>query len=237
MFAICSFMTTPSPDAAASALPPLPLPPRPFGLRRIRQWLGQLADIGVGLAESVTDLSMYRRKNPTPNGRVEVDFARRLVVRAMRWIEALRVRLAAEAKAARGMKDPRSSDYDAPEELLPHLRPRPQRWEPIYAPQPDDGIGDRPTAEVVAQICADLGTAAEITRSPRAAAQIAEIAATARALLDGPDEAWKPLSVVRPPTPTASEATIAVLPLGVSPPPSANPLPQAGEGHQAPDSG
>jgi hypothetical protein len=107
MFAICSLMTTSSPDAAAFALPPLP--PRPFGLRRIRAWLGQLADIGVGLAESVTDLSIYRRKNPTPNGRAEVDFARRLVVRAMRWVEALRVRLAAEAKAARGMKDPRSS--------------------------------------------------------------------------------------------------------------------------------
>jgi hypothetical protein len=235
MFFICSFMTTPSPDAAASTLPPLP--PRPFGLRRIRAWLGQLADIGVGLAESVTDLSIYRRKNPTPNGRVEVDFARRLVVRAMRWVEALRVRLAAEAKAARGMKDPRSSDYDAPEELLPHLRPRPQRWEPIYAPQPDDGIGDRPTAEVVAQICADLGTAAEITKSPRAAAQIAEIAAAARALLDGPDEAWKPLSVVRPPAPPASEATIAVSPIAVLPPPSANPFPHAGESHQAPDSG
>jgi hypothetical protein len=218
MFAICSLMTTPSPDAAAFALPPLP--PRPFGLRRIRAWLGQLADIGVGLAESVTDLSIYRRKNPTPNGRAEVDFARRLVVRAMRWVEALRVRLAAEAKAARGMKDPRSSDYDAPEELLPHLRPRPQRWEPIYAPQPDDGIGDRPTAEVVAQICADLGTAAIMLQSPRAAAQIAEIAAAARALLAGPDEAWTPLPVVAPPAPVAGEAEVAVLPTAAPPLPA-----------------
>jgi hypothetical protein len=141
-------MTTPSPDAAASALPPLRLPPRPFGLRRIRAWLGQLADIGVRLAETVTDLSIQRRKNPTPNGRFEVDLARRLVVRAMRWAEALRLRLKGEAKAARGVKEPRGSDYDAPEEpLFPRRR---VVLEPIYAPQPDDGIGDRPTVEVIA---------------------------------------------------------------------------------------
>jgi hypothetical protein len=188
-------MTTPHPDDAASALPPLRLPPRPFGLRRIRQWLWQLGEIGVRVMESVTALSVHRRKNPVPNGRFEVDLARRLVVRAMRWVEALRVRLAAEAKAARGPKERRVSDFDPPEPLLPG-RPRPKRWEPAYKAEADDGIGNRPTVEVVAQICADLDTAATILRMPRAAGQIAEIAAAARALLGGPEEAWTPLPVV-----------------------------------------
>ncbi len=216
MFAICSVMTTPPLDDAASALPPLRLPPRPFGLRRIRQWLWQLGEIGVRVMEGVTALSIHRRKNPVPNGRFEVDLARRLVVRAMRWVEALRLRLAAEAKAARGPKERRVSDFDPPEDLLPHRRPKPKRWEPAYRAEADDGIGNRPAAEVVAQICADLGTAAKILNMPRAAAQIAEIAAAARALLGGPEEAWTPLSVVvRSSDLPAGEAEVAVSPVAL----------------------
>jgi hypothetical protein len=218
-------MTVPSPDDAASALPPLRLPPRPFGLRRIRQWLWQLGEVGVRVLESVTALSVHRRKNPVPKGRFEVDLARRLVVRAMRWVEALRVRLAAEAKAARGPKARRDSDFDAPEALLPGGRKR-QRWEPAYKAEADDGIGDRPAAEVVAQICADLGVAAEITRSPRAAAQIAEIAAAARALLGGPEEAWTPLPVVVRSSDLAAgevEMEVAVAPVAMPPSPSLAP--------------
>ncbi len=228
-------MTIPSPDAAAFALQPPPLPPRPFGLRRIRGWLGQLADIGVQLADGVRILSVSRRINPTPTGRFEVDLARRLVARAMRWAEALRLRLNAEAKAARGAQEPRDSDYDPPEDLL--NRRRRDVWEPAFAAEPDEGIGDRPAAEVIAQICADLGTAAMMTRAPRAAARIAEIGAAARALLGGPDEAWTPLPAVQSPAPEAGEPGFAVVPTAVSPPPSPNPLPRAGEGYQAPDSG
>jgi hypothetical protein len=221
-------MTTPSPDAATFALPPLRLPPRPFGLRQIRAWLWQLGEIGVRVVESVTALSVHRRKNPAPNGRFEVDLARRLVVRAMRWVEALRIRLAAEAKAARGPKERRVSDYDAPEALLPG-RPRPKRWEPAYKAEADDGIGNRPAAEVVAQICADLGTASTILRMPRAAAQIAEIAAAARALLGGPEEAWTPMPVVvrSSDLPAGTvEAEVAVAPAAV--PPLSAPAPGSG---------
>jgi hypothetical protein len=210
-------------DEFASALPPLRLPPRPFGLRRIRQWLWQLGEIGVRVVESVTALSVHRRKNPVPNGRFEVDLARRLVVRAMRWVEALRVRLAAEAKAARGPKERRVSDFDPPEDLLPHRRPRPKRWEPAYKAEADDGIGNRPAAEVVAQICADLSHAATILRMPRAAAQIAEIAAAARALLGGPEETWTPLPVVVRSSDLPAgevEVAVAVAPVAVPPLPA-----------------
>jgi hypothetical protein len=138
----------------------------------------------------------------------------------MRWVEALRVRLAAEAKAARGPKARRDSDFDAPEALLPGGRKR-QRWEPAYKAEADDGIGDRPAAEVVAQICADLSNAATILRMPRAAAQIAEIAAAARALLGGPEEAWTPLSVVvRSSDLPAGEMEVAVAPVAVPPSPA-----------------
>jgi hypothetical protein len=215
-------MTTPSPNAAAFA--PLPLPPRPFGLRRIRQWLGQLGEISARVMEGVTVLSNYRRRNPTSDGCVEVDLAHRLVVRAMRWIEALRARLAAEAQAARGMREPRYRDYDPPHKPVVRHR-RPKVWKPTYAVQPDHGIGDRPAAEVVAQICADLGTAAKITHSPRSAARIAEIAAAARALLGGPDEAWTPMMpAVLPsasPAPLlAGGAVVAFVPTIVPPQPA-----------------
>jgi hypothetical protein len=231
MFLICSCMTTPSPDAAAFVPPPLP--PRPFGLRRIRQWLGQLSDISARVMGGVTVLSMYRRRNPTPDGRVEVDLAHRLVVRAMRWVEALRARLAAEAQAARGMRERRYRDYVPPEEPIIRRR-RLMAWTPTYAVQPDHGIGDRSAAEVVAQICADLSTAAKITHSPMAAAQIAEIAAAAKALLGGPEEAWTPLPVTPPLAPEPGEAAVAVLPTAVSPisPPAPSPSPSP-----APDSG
>jgi len=157
--------------------------------RRVRRWLGQLDDIGATLAMDMRDSASWRQAN----GRVEaagidLELGWELVRRAMRWIRALQLRLAAEAKAARAGLDPAERLDDAEDwgtdRLVSRLRaadlPRPIR---PRQPCPDDCIDGKPMAEVVEQICADLDALATLLGKAEAGRQIEVIAATARARL------------------------------------------------------
>jgi hypothetical protein len=200
----------------------------------VGRWLGQLADIGVAVLERMTYIAGHRRSEgvaafavPEPGtGRVDLNLVWSLVARAMRWTSALRARLAAEAKAAKAALPARSRSSDRPDgddgadwnENLLSLR----RAAPGQKPEPEseDCILDKPTAEVVGQICADLDAAAMLMRGRLWAGQIAAIAAAARALLGGPDEAWTPLPVAGMPDRVADEAEVVPRQVAATPAPA-----------------
>jgi hypothetical protein len=157
--------------------------------RRVSRWLGQLDEIGAALAMDMRDIAPWRRTN----GRLEaagidLELGWELVRRAMRWIAALQLRLAAEARAARVGMEPAERRDEAPEwdgdRLVRRLRaadlPRPIRPRQVRL---DDCIDGRPMAEVVEQICADLDALATVLGKAEAGRQIEVIAAAARALL------------------------------------------------------
>jgi hypothetical protein len=217
-------MTAAHLDAAASV--PRARSSRPAGTatdaagvrRRLKRWLGQLADMGVQLAIRVRDCRANRRAQdgaagtPAPMaagpGRIDLTLARDLVARALRWTGALCDRLAAEVAAAKAalklenrarepaerLDDWTERDDDASwiDSTLRRMRP------PAEAPAPDPCIDGLPTGEVVEQICIDLGIVAVLFRSAALGEQIAAVAAEAHALLGGAGQPW-----TAPPIPPA----------------------------------
>jgi hypothetical protein len=178
---------------------PLPLPsfsiekakvdPDARARRRVRRWLRLLDDIGAALATDMRDIAPWLRMN----GRVEaagidLELGWELVRRAMRWISALQLRLAAETRAARVGLDPAerlddAEDWDI-DRLVRRLRavdlPRPIRRRDERT---DDCIDGKPAAEVVEQVCADLAALATLLGKTEAGRQIEAIAAAARSWL------------------------------------------------------
>jgi len=198
------------PDIAASALQPRPSGPTgperkaARGRLRLRRWLDELADIGRGVVQLIRARVVERREYPAASWITDLDLVGNLVARAMRWSRALRIRLAAEAEAAKAAmklanrwREPaeRLNDwYDGEDEVdwLDRSLRRMRNPPPAEAGAPDDCIDGLPTAEVVGQICTDLGIAAALFRSAAMGQQIAAIAAGAHALLDGAGEPWTP---------------------------------------------
>jgi hypothetical protein len=217
MFAICSGMSTALLDTAAleaeAALPGTDC----ATLDHMRRWLVRLARIAGTLGDRMNRTAASRRADPTAARSVDLDMGWALVTRAIRWTVALQVRFLAECKAAakivlaarfgataKAASKTRESRQDA-------AAPAPVRRKPgagaaAGAMPPDRCIAGKSLAEVVAQICADLGVAATLLEGRPEAAEIAAIAAAARAFLGGPDETWtaRPLPraslpAVRPP--------------------------------------
>jgi hypothetical protein len=160
-----------------------------------------MASMGAKLMERIGRLDASRRGFPDAPRTVDLTMVGALVARAMRWARALQARLAAERKARaalrrqkRGSKRAEPMDGRLAElaAMLRDIRRELAELEPpAEKPEPDDCIDGKETAEVVGQICADLGVAATLMRSARFARRIEAIAAKAQALLGGPDEAWK----------------------------------------------
>jgi len=162
--------------------------------RQLGRWLGRLADIGVALVVLMGGIAAQRPAHGAAETvRVDLDLAWSLVARAMRWTRALRARLAAEAVAAKAAMDPDERLLDRPERLhdgsVWNENRTAHRAAPAGRPEPDDCIDGKPVAEVVGQICADLGAAATLLGDAEAARHIAAIAAAARALLVSPEGA------------------------------------------------
>jgi hypothetical protein len=195
--------------------------------KRVTRWLGQLADIGVRLAGRISRVAASREENPDVTITVDLRLGWSLVARAMRWTRALRARLAAEDKAAKPPGTERRANlYDAAVELFG--RRLPEDREPAEKTEDDDCIEGKPAVEVVAQIFADLGTAATMLHSPSSTRKIAAIADAARALLGEPDEAWTPLPVVITRAPASHEQPARLsngLRLVLAPVPCAVPVP------------
>ncbi len=168
---------------------------------RVSRWLGEMVGIGARLMERVGRLDASRRAHPETPRTVDLTVVGALVARAMRWTRALQARFAAERKARAALRRQkhgrkRAEPPDAEVAELSRLfreirRELTEAPAPAEKPAPDDCIDGKETAEVVGQICADLGVAATLMRSARFARRIEAIAAKAQALLGGPDEAWK----------------------------------------------
>jgi hypothetical protein len=231
MFAICSLMTAAHKDATASD--PQAEPPRPAGqdgadararlrvVRRVGRWLGRLGDVAVGMVDRMRSVVAYRREDPTMKRTIDLDLGWGLLARAMRWTRALRVRLKAEAEAAKAALKLVNAWRERPEQLNDwderggddldwvdntFRRLRLRRLAAAEMPAeagaeagaPDDCIDGLPTGEVVEQICNDLGIAAVLLRSDLLGQQIAAVAAEAHALLGGAGPPW-----TAPPIPPA----------------------------------
>jgi hypothetical protein len=207
--------------------------------RRLGRLLRRLADVGFTIIQQMSQTVVERRSRGARigtamqggPGRTDLNLVWDLLARATRWTQALRARLKAEAAAARARMEPKESLFDTPdwhENLLPACRTRAPRQ------VPDDCIDGKPVAEVVAQICADLGLAAVLMDSREAAEQIAKIAEKARALVDAPDEAWTPLPVDPSPYHTAAQPEPATITHAAPVPPT--PVPPA-PAPPAPDTG
>ena len=198
------------------------------GRSRLRRWLGEMADIGANLMENIGRIAAFRRTNPAIPPGVDLGVVGALVARAMRWSRALQARFAAEKKA-RAAQEPATRDRLQPatrdsrqagpldgalagiEGMLRGIRRELEpAAAPVEKPEPDDCIDGKATAEVVGQICADLGIAATLMRGARAARQIEAIAAKARALLGGPEEPWT-APPIPPPRDSASDEHMASL--------------------------
>ncbi len=149
----------------------------------------QLGDIGAALAGHMRDIAPWRRTDGrTEAAGIDLELGWELLRRAMRWITALQIRLAAETKAARVGMDPEerlddAEDWDI-DRLVRRLRaadlPRPIKPREDC---PDDCIAGKPMAEVVEQICADLSALATMLGKTEAGREIEAIVAAARALL------------------------------------------------------
>jgi cell division septation protein DedD len=179
-------------DRPSVLLPPFLAGRDPAAENRARSRLGRLLRRLIGLAMGLTEQMGHAALRQQRGGepiRFDLLGALNLVARAVRWTQALRERLAAESKAARATMEraERLLDPPEPEERFDYTR-RPKA-EP---PPPDDCIAGKTTAEVVAQICADLDAAAALIGDGRTPARIAAIAKAARALLGGADAAAAP---------------------------------------------
>jgi hypothetical protein len=224
-------------DAAASA--PQTRPSRPAGSaateaarvrRRLGRWLEQLAGLAVGVLERMSAVVARRRRQGAVRGtamgpgvgRVDLNLPFDLLARAMRWSRALGVRLKAEAEAAKAAMKLQNQWRERPEPAerledsdddfgwIDRTLRRVRNGPPAAALAPDDCIDGKPTAEVVGQICVDLGVAASMLCCYAALEQIVAIAEAGRALLAGPDEAWTPL-----PAPGTSDVPVGdVAPVG-----------------------
>jgi hypothetical protein len=206
MFAICSVMSSapPAPDASAQPAPA----PQPAGHAGLPWWLKQLAVIAATLARRMGGLDAHHEANPTVPAIIDLDLACHLVGRAMRWMTALVARIVAERKAASAaaVQADRLTGRDASgKPACPSAR----EAAPGARAERERGISGKPAAEVIGQICADLTAAATLLQSPALVRQIAEIAAAARALLDGPRAAWRPLPMIRRGRHAASDAAAA----------------------------
>jgi hypothetical protein len=223
-------MSDPHPGNAAPN-PPLRLPltfgkrgvdPAARVRRRVGSWVRELAEVGATVGSWMLEIARSRHaNNRLEDNPIDLDLGLSLLQRATRWIAALRARLAAENEAARIGVNPFERLFDRPDRAVDcTLRPQTtERPEPVEARDDgrDDCIEGMPTADVVAQICADLETAAGMLNMPRTRRQIAEIAAAARKLLgvarpalspvcgtsDGPECGPPPVSLraIAPPAP------------------------------------
>jgi hypothetical protein len=208
------------PDNAASA--PRAPRSRPRGVseagvrRRLKRWLGQLADIGTQLARRVRDGIAHQRAQGAASGTstvggIDLTLAHDLVARALRWSGALCVRLAAETAAAKAAsklenrwREPpeRLNDWDERDDDVSWIgsmirrahKARLAGASAAEAPAPEgriDGcIDGLATGEVVEQICIDLGIVAVLFRHAVLGRRIEAVAAEAHALLGGAGRPW-----------------------------------------------
>jgi hypothetical protein len=211
----------------AAPTPPL-RPPFPAGKpaldaaararRRVGRWLRYLGEIGAVLTTSLRDVARRRFEaddgdaGDSAAGGIDLGLGRALIHRALRWIAALQDRFTAEAKAAMDPPERLSSPPDRQiDALAAELRamegPKPVRYPP---PRRDDCIDGKLTAEVVAQICADLDAAAAMLAEDEARRRIAVIAAAARAMLGEPEAALLPPPVFPGGVPGEKPAVLAV---------------------------
>jgi hypothetical protein len=188
---------------------------------RVSRWLREMVGIGAKLVERIGRLDASRRAYPDTPRTVDLAVVGALVARAMRWTRALQARFAAERRARaaalrqkRGHERAKPPDGELAElarlfrEIRSEILGAPA---PAEKPAPDDCIDGKETAEVVGQICADLGVAATLMRGARFARRIEAIAAKAQALLGGPDEAWKAPPIPKPQDDPTDEHTASLL--------------------------
>jgi hypothetical protein len=155
----------------------------------------------------------------------DVERAWDLLGRTIRWARVLLMRISAELEAettvlkamiaAEQATDPTAAVSAAPEASEPAAaRPRRAR-----APDPDRGIKRKTVAEIVEQICADMGAAATLLGETEAAREVAAIAAAMRALLNGAGDGVS--AAVSPPGPgpgvSAAGSGPAMLPAAAGP--------------------
>jgi hypothetical protein len=189
----------PSPSVAP------PGPAEAGGVRaRIGLWLRALTDVGERMGRAIG--VMGRREDDAHCVEQSIlERALSLVMEAMHWTDALRLRLLREARAARAAR-PRPEAPPSAEQHGPPMDPgtramarAARRWDPAQLrklgrsmerqhpnPAPDACILGIPTAAVMARICADLHAAATLIDDQESARRIMEIAEAARALLSGP---------------------------------------------------
>ncbi len=220
MFSICSFTSSAQPDPDASAPPETP---PATGHAWLPRWVMQLTEIAATLGQRLRRLGEYRAASPTVvPATVDAELGWHLVGRAMRWITALVMRIAAERKAALAatVATERQTGRDAPADPAPRSPRQPAAGARLGRETCIDG---KPAAEVIGQICADLTEAAVLLQSPSMARRIAEIAAAARALLGGPGAAWTPLPLIRRGCRVAASTVAAAMAdlMGAASPPAA----------------
>lgn len=246
-------MSQPHPSREIPAwLPPSVLlqksKPKPDPAARVRRavggWLGQLADIGFGLDMAFRELARLRHE--TGRGErvpIDINLGWVLVSRAICWIKALQLRLAAETRAAKRAAEASArpsggpvSAFDAmlqeflkldkqmragqkPKRARKPREIRPNPWDREWGPPAN--IDGKSMAEVTAQILADLYAAERLLIDPIARRQIEAIAAEARALLGESGVALLPLPRVigRPQAAAASPPADGVAPAAPAPVP------------------
>jgi hypothetical protein len=225
-------MSASKPDIAASDLSSEPSSPEGgTGGKLLGQWLRALLQVGLVL---VLDMRFITDPRSQQGESGETDrlcarhcLAWELVARARRWTRALQARLAAEARAEMTGMSPETERlnraarlFDRPEWYKSSTR-RPRAEDATSRPgargRADDCIAGMPVAEVVGQICADLSTAATLLVKSKALGIIVRIAEAARAMLGGPDAAWKarPIGPVTDGAPSAAIQPVAAMGLRV----------------------
>ena len=189
---------------------------------RVQEWITRLGRISGALVREMSGLGDRDARRPD-GGQIDLARAWALMARATGFLRALQARVVAELMAKLAAMHPEQKRPDRPEPPADGPTGRPTR-EPTPSTERrkplDHFIAGKPLAEVVAQICADLGEAAVLFGKTETAREIATIAAAVRELLGGPAEGWTPEPVARPAASPAQAAEPAA-PQGAARPPRA----------------
>ena len=135
----------------------------------MRSWLTRLNEINRAMLIGMSGFAFRTKPDePAPVPSAETAQAMGLVMRAYRWIAALKARLAAEAAlfprtpVQRVRIEPAETLTEKPAGTLPGRRRRRRDKEMLGPPLPEDDIAGKSLAEVIEHICIDLCEAAHL---------------------------------------------------------------------------
>jgi hypothetical protein len=163
--------------------------------RPLMRLIGRIGAVGSVLMETVQRIRRRRAGGDAADDappRHDVDRAWELVGETIRWMRVLMVRLTgnivaakaallqAEAAARGGIEPPETAAAEAD----PGKPVRDKKRGP-REPDPDRAIRRKSIAQILEQVCADLGAVAALLGDTEAAREVATIVGALRALLDG----------------------------------------------------